>query len=88
MEPSPVHRTMGYRMACLKNPDLAVPDKHALGVHVSALQAMLILVVCGELKLKSYSFACVVSEALWEDNHTPLFFLLPAISGYVLPPFS
>ena len=79
---------MGYRMAYLKNPDLAVPDKHALGLHVSALQATLVLVVCGELKLKSYSFACVVSEALWEDNHILLFSPLLAILGYVLPPFS
>ena len=88
MEPSPVHRTMGYRMVCLKNPDMAVPDKHVLGLHVSALQAMLILVACGELKLKSHSFVCVVSEVLWEDNHTLRFSHLLAISGYVLPPFS
>lgn len=35
MEPSPVHRTMGYRIACLKNPDIVVPDKHVLGLHVA-----------------------------------------------------
>lgn len=51
------------------------------------LQAMLILVACGELKLKSHSFVCVASEALWGDSHILLFSPLPAISEYVLPPF-
>ena len=93
MEPSPVHlatRYLSYRITGLKNPDMVVPDKCVSELPVSALQVLTSLVAYGELmmKQKSHSFACVVSEALWEDNHTLLFFYLLAISGYVLPPFS
>ena len=81
---------LSYLITGLKNPDLAVPDKCVSELPVPALQAQMPLVAYGELmmKQKSHSFACVVSRAAWGDSHIPLFFLLPAISEYVLPPFS
>ena len=93
MEPSPVRPSTGYLsylITGLKNPDVEIPDKCVFELPVSASQALMSLVACKELMLKqkSHSFACVVSEAAWGDSHIPQFFLLPAISGYVLPPFS
>ena len=93
MEPSPVHlatRYLSYRITGLKNPDMVVPDKCVSELPVSALQVLTSLVAYGELmmKQKSHSFACAVSRAAWGDSHIPLFFLLPATSEYVLPPFS
>ena len=95
MEPSPVHPATGYLIYLiyliigLKNLDVEVPDKLVFELPVSALRVLTSLVVCGELlmKQKSHSSACVVSEAALVDSHILLFFLLPAISGYVPPPF-
>ncbi len=86
MEPFPARLTTGYLSYLItgqKNPDMVVPDKCVSELLVPALQAQMTLVAYG-----SHSSACVVSEALWGDSHTPLFFPPPAISGYVLPPFS
>ena len=93
MEPSPVRPSTGYLsylITGLKNPDVEIPDKCVSELPVSALQAQMPLVVYGELmmKQKSHSFACVVSEAALVDSHILRSSHLPAISGYVLPPFS
>ena len=93
MEPSQVHpatRYLSYLITGLKNPDLAVPDKCVSELPVSALQAQIPMVAYGELmmKQKSHSSACVVSEAALVDSHILRSSHLPAISGYVLPPFS
>ena len=93
MEPSPVRPSTGYLsylITGLKNPDVEIPDKCVSELPVSALQMLMRLVAYVELLMrpKSHSFACVVLEAAWGDSHIPRFSPLPAISGYVLPPFS
>ena len=93
MEPSPVHpatRYLGYLITGLKNPDVEIPDKCVFELPVSALQVQMPLVAYEELmmKQKSHSSACVVSEAVLVDSHILRSSHLPAISGYVLPPFS
>ena len=77
-------------MTCLKNLDMAVPDKCVSELPVSALQAQMPLVAYGELilKQKSHSFAYVVLAVALGDSHILRFSPLPAILGYVLPPFS
>lgn len=92
MESFPARLAIGYLSYLIigqKNPDIAVPDKCVSELPVPALQAQMPLVAYGELmmKQKSHSSACVVSEAALVDSHILLFFLLPAISGYVPPPF-
>ena len=89
MEPSSVHLATGYLIIGLKNLYVEVPDKLVFELPVSALQVLTSLVAYGELmmKQKSHSSACVVSEAAWGDSHILRSSPLPAISGYVPPPF-